>query len=65
MTPRMPGLGRCGGCSRLLITDAYSMCWRCAVSVLEQPLPSQAHADDRPADFVERLYVDLGGGEGG
>jgi len=57
----MPPVGKCLGCGRLLISDVYSLCWRCASALFEQPVPTQAHADAHPEGFVERLYCDLGG----
>jgi hypothetical protein len=59
--PRMGPIGKCNACGRLLVSDVYSLCWRCACSLIEAPMPDQAHADRHPAGFVEALYVDLGG----
>jgi hypothetical protein len=55
--PELPKLGKCLGCGRILITDAYSLCWGCATGALEQQRPRAAG----PEKFVEQLYTETGG----
>lgn len=60
--PKLEPIGKCLDCGRILISNVYSLCWRCATKLVEQPdLPNQAHADRHPQDFVERLYGEVGG----
>lgn len=59
--PKLEPLGKCLGCGRILISNVYSLCWRCATTLVDGSTPSQGHADRHPQDFVERLYSETGG----
>jgi hypothetical protein len=53
--PQADRIGKCLGCGRLLISDIYSLCMRCAMQLLEAPASTGAK------DESDTMYRELGG----
>lgn len=59
--PKMPNTGKCENCGRILITDAYVLCWRCANEAIGFPGNAFALTVYQSPDELEKLYWDIGG----
>lgn len=59
MTPKMPKVGMCAFCRRLLITDVYSLCWNCATRAISVPV--QGGMEHLTGDEIAEMYNDVGG----
>lgn len=60
--PHMHRVGKCLGCGRILISDVYSLCMRCAAEAYVASEFENAHPT-APMDELEALYQEIGGSE--